>query len=113
MAAIPADAVLARLRERIDSCDEQIVRILARRIDLCREIAELKSVHRLPVMQPDRVAQVRDRYRWLAGETGIDADFAVAIYNAVLAECCRVEQAMVGAALPRPSVDRVIPTAGR
>jgi methylmalonyl-CoA epimerase len=87
---------LASFRERIDRVDEQLLSVLAERIGICREVAEHKRQHSIPMMQPDRVAAVQGRWAELAAERGLDADFARSLARAVVAEGCRVEDAIMG-----------------
>lgn len=86
---------LALLRARIDRVDEQLLSALAERTAICREVAELKAEQGIPMMQPDRVAAVEDRWAQLAAERGLDADFARSLARAVVAESCRVEGVML------------------
>jgi chorismate mutase-like protein len=86
---------LASFRERIDRVDEQLLSALAERIAICREVAEHKRDHGIPMMQPERVAAVRDRWAELAAERGLDADFARSLAGAVVGEGCRVEDELM------------------
>lgn len=88
---------LASFRERIDRVDEQLVSALAERAAICREVAEHKREHGIPMMQPDRVAAVEERWAALAAERGLDADFARTLAREVVAESCRIEGAMMSA----------------
>ncbi|HZV73803.1 MAG TPA: chorismate mutase family protein [Conexibacter sp.] len=89
-------AALASFRERIDRVDEQLLGALAERIAICREVAEYKRDCGIPMMQPDRVAAVEERWAELAAERGLDADFARSLASAVIGEGCRVEDAIIG-----------------
>jgi methylmalonyl-CoA epimerase len=89
-----ADA-LASFRERIDRVDERLLSALAERTAICREVAEHKREHDIPMMQPDRVAAVEARWAELAAARGLDADFARSLARAVVAESCRVEGTML------------------
>lgn len=88
-------SALAELRERIDRVDEQLLGALAERIAICREVAEHKRAHGIAMMQPERVAAVEQRWAALAGERGLDATFARAVARALVAEGCRVEDAII------------------
>jgi len=88
---------LAAFRERIDRVDEQLLSALAERTAICREVAEHKRAHDIPMMQPDRVAAVEARWAELAAERGLDEDFARSLARAVVAESCRVEGVMLSA----------------
>src|SRR5215213_2396913 len=88
-------SALAEFRERIDRVDEQLLSALAERTAICREVAEHKREHDIPMMQPDRVAAVEARWAELAAERGLDEDFARSLARAVVAESCRVEGTML------------------
>lgn len=88
-------SALASFRERIDRVDEQLLSALAERTAICREVAEHKREHDIPMMQPDRVAAVEARWAELAGARGLDEDFARSLARAVVAENCRIEGAMM------------------
>ena len=84
-------SALASFRERIDRVDEQLLSALARRIAICREVAEHKRAQEIPMMQPERVAAVERRWAALAAEHGLDERFARSLSRAVVGEGCRVE----------------------
>ena len=54
---------LDHFRRRLDELDDQIAQLLGERFSICRQIACHKREHGVPMMQPDRVAEVRARYR--------------------------------------------------
>ncbi|HMJ03296.1 MAG TPA: VOC family protein, partial [Conexibacter sp.] len=68
---------------------------LAERVAVCREVAEHKRAEGIPMMQPDRVALVEDRWAELARARGIDEEFARQLCRAVIEEGCRVEDAII------------------
>ena len=54
---------LTDLRNEIDSIDEDILKLFLKRMDVCRQVADYKREHSLPVMQGGREAQVIERIR--------------------------------------------------
>jgi chorismate mutase-like protein len=96
------ETALASFRERIDRVDEQLLSLLAERVAICREVAEHKRDHGIPMMQPDRVAAVEQRWADLAAERGLDERFARTLARAAVGEGCRVEDAIMGSANGRP-----------
>jgi isochorismate pyruvate lyase len=76
-------SALADIRAAIDELDGEIVRLLARREDLVRRAAPLKS-DRAAVRAPERVAQVVARVRALAGEAHADPDLIERIYRGMI-----------------------------
>ena len=76
-------ATLAEIRSRIDELDRELVGLLARREELVRQAAPLKSDAQA-VRAPDRVAQVVARVRRLASEAGADPDLIERIYRGMI-----------------------------
>lgn len=99
---------LAPFRRRLDALDAEIVRLLGQRFEVCREIALFKREHDIPMMQPERVAQVRARYRSRGAEANLPADFTSALFDLLIAATCRMEDELIDAAShdaakPRPA----------
>ncbi|MGC4847441.1 chorismate mutase [Micromonospora sp. DT15] len=74
---------LTAIRARIDELDRDLVGLLARREELVRQAAPLKSDAQA-VRAPDRVAQVVARVRTLASEAGADPDLIERIYRGMI-----------------------------
>ena len=84
---------LPQLREKIDQIDAAIVALLAQRMEVCREVAEVKAGSSTAVIQPQRVREVLTTRRQWAINSGVDADFAEQIFRTLLAETHRIEVA--------------------
>lgn len=67
--ANPADE-LARLRDRIEEADREIVRIVARRVELARQVGAVKHAAGLSALDPAREAAVIRRVSEVAREEG-------------------------------------------
>ncbi len=91
---------LAPFRRRLDELDERIVRLLGARFDVCREVADYKRAHAVPMMQSDRVAAVRGRYRGLGREAKLPADFTEELFELLIAATCRLEDELMDAPAP-------------
>ena len=61
---------LEPFRKRLDWIDDELTRLFSARFAVCREIALYKSAHEIPMMQPERVEQVRTRYLARGAELG-------------------------------------------
>ena len=84
-------ADLSELRVQIDDCDRDLLRVLARRFELCRDVASLKGEAQTQVLQPARVRDVlTSRTAW-AEELGVDAEFAELLFRSLLSETHRLE----------------------
>jgi len=86
---------LARFRERLDPIDEEIARLLGERFQICREVAEYKSKHGIPMMQPERVAEVRARYLARGADANLPADFTGDLFELLIAATCRLEDELM------------------
>lgn len=91
--AEPTAADLGALRNRIDQLDAALIAIVAERLAVCREVAEVKQTIDTPVIQPARVRDVVTSRRQQAIEAGVDADFAEQLFRVLLTETHRIEVA--------------------
>jgi 4-amino-4-deoxychorismate mutase len=92
---------LDRFRAEIDRLDKEIVRVLASRLTLCREVAEFKKQYGIPMMQPERVARVLDNACALGERSGLDPAFMRNLYREIIDYACQLEDEIIGR--PRPS----------
>jgi chorismate mutase-like protein len=84
-------------RRRLDQLDDEIARRLGERFDICREIALFKSAEGIPMMQPDRVAEVRARYLARGAEAGLPPDFSADLFELLIAATCKAEDELMEA----------------
>ena len=84
---------LDALRSRIDQLDATLIAIVAERLAVCREVAELKEGSDTPVLQPARVRDVVINRRQQAIEAGVDPDFVEQLFRVLLTETHRIEVA--------------------
>src|ERR1700683_541148 len=81
-------------RERIDSIDQQIVKLLNERAQVVREVGLIKKQFHAPVSAPGREEQVLRRAAGQA-RAPLTAPAVEAIYRAILHEMSAMEQAEV------------------
>jgi 4-amino-4-deoxychorismate mutase len=86
---------LEPFRRRLDAIDDEIARLLGERFDICREVAVHKSEHEIPMMQPDRVREVRARYLARGTEAGLPEDFVADLFDLLIAATCRAEDELM------------------
>jgi 4-amino-4-deoxychorismate mutase len=89
------DNGLGAFRERLDPIDEEIARLLGERFQICREVAAYKSAHGIPMMQPERVAEVRARYLARGADANLPADFTGDLFELLIAATCRLEDELM------------------
>lgn len=86
---------LGRFREQLDRIDEEIARLLGERFEICREVARHKSARRIPMMQPERVAEVRSRYLARGANADLPADFTADLFELLIGATCRLEDELM------------------
>jgi 4-amino-4-deoxychorismate mutase len=82
-------------RRRLDELDDGIARLLGERFEVCREIARYKRAEEIPMMQPERVAQVRARYLERGAEAGLPAEFSADLFELLIAATCKEEDELM------------------
>lgn len=91
-----AEGRLRLLRGRIDRLDDQLLRLLAARLDVCGEIARVKAQSNLAVFQPKRWDALLQQRMAEAGELGLEKDFVKEIFEKIHAESVRVQKTLIG-----------------
>jgi 4-amino-4-deoxychorismate mutase len=90
-----SDNGLGEFRERLDPIDEEIARLLGERFEICREVAAYKSEHGIPMMQPERVAEVRARYLARGAAVDLPEDFIAALFELLIGATCKLEDELM------------------
>ncbi|TQF68326.1 chorismate mutase family protein [Rhodococcus spelaei] len=91
---------LESLREELDRIDGQLLDSVRDRIDVCARIAVVKRRSAIPMMQPRRVGAVHEHARSYAQRHDLSVDFLRNLYDLLIAETCRVEDAIIDAVEP-------------
>ncbi|HEX5984006.1 MAG TPA: chorismate mutase [Solirubrobacterales bacterium] len=86
---------LQPFRDRLDVIDDEIARLLGERLQICREVAVYKSAHGIPMMQPDRVKVVRERYLARGAEHELPREFSSDLFDLLIATTCRLEDELM------------------
>ncbi|MDE5749173.1 MAG: chorismate mutase, partial [Duncaniella sp.] len=87
---VPADS-LSLLRDKIDSLDGELLEILAKRMDVSREIGRYKKEHNVPVVQPGRYGDIMASRILAARDRGMSEEFMRAILSAIHEESVRLQ----------------------
>jgi chorismate mutase len=95
-----SDNGLGRFRERLDPIDEEVARLLGERFEICREVARYKSEQGIPMMQPERVAEVRARYLARGADVNLPEDFTAALFELLIGATCKLEDELMDGAAP-------------
>jgi 4-amino-4-deoxychorismate mutase len=99
-----ATSGLEPFRRRLDFLDGEILRLFGDRFEVCREVAHHKREHDIPMMQPERVMEVRERYLSRGAEVELPVDFTPALFELMIEATCRMEDELM--AEPAASSER-------
>jgi 4-amino-4-deoxychorismate mutase len=86
---------LEPFRRRLDALDSEIARLLGERFEICREVAHHKRTHDIPMMQPERVIEVRERYLERGGEVNLPPEFTAALFELLIGATCKLEDELI------------------
>ncbi|KST68520.1 chorismate mutase [Mastigocoleus testarum] len=86
---------LDNCRQRINILDIQIIEILGARFKVCRRIAHFKKEQGIPMMQPGRVEEVKQRCMELGLQYGLQKEFVAELYSLIIKESCRIEDEII------------------
>jgi len=89
---------LEEFRARLNVIDEELVKQLGERIQICREVAHYKRENDVPMMQSTRVEMVKERSASLAVNHNLDPDFVRNLCAMIIRETCRIENEIIDAA---------------
>ena len=82
---------IKQLRKRIDDVDEQILRSLSQRAEICRSIGSVKEKHGFPIQDFPRENDVYVHIRERAAELGLDPNHVEAIYRKIVNMCSAIQ----------------------
>lgn len=83
---------LDELRKKIDQADEEILRLLAKRMALIPGITDYKRKNSLPLRQPEREQELITRKKELAKELGLSQKFVEKLFRIIIEESLRLEE---------------------
>jgi chorismate mutase len=83
---------LGHLRERVDSLDEQIIRCISERVQICKNIGALKKKKAIPVKDSAREKQVYAHISELADAFSLDTMQVEGIYRQIVNMCSSVQE---------------------
>ncbi|MHC1586393.1 MAG: chorismate mutase [Candidatus Hecatellaceae archaeon] len=83
---------LAKLRSRISEIDREIVKLLAQRISVVPEIAEIKREMGLPLVDKQREVEVLEKVSSWAEEFKVNPAYVRCVYKAIIECTTRLEK---------------------
>lgn len=80
---------LSMLRRQIDSLDNELLNVLARRMEVCREIGQYKKEHKMTVVQAGRLDSIMNSRCSAAADLGMAPEFMRQVLSAIHEESVR------------------------
>lgn len=93
---------LEGLRAEIDRIDDEIVDLLGQRFAVLRDVAAYKRPRDIPVVIPERIAEVVERCVERGDKLGLDTQMLRDIYHRIIDEACRLEASVMAEPQHRP-----------
>jgi len=82
---------LAFLRSKIDELDDELVNLLAKRLDVIKDIGQYKRQNNLTILQLERYNEIVQRTEALANILGVDKQYVSSIFEQIHQESIRVQ----------------------
>lgn len=89
-APAPAESLM-QLRRQIDQLDNELIEVLAKRMNISREIGAYKRDHNMPVVQPNRYGDIINTRVLAAKSMGIGEEFMRSVLSAIHEESVRLQ----------------------
>jgi len=82
-------------RQEINDIDKNICNLLSERMNLSKQIAEIKIAKDMTVFQPNRWQEVMDKIISISKEQGLNKEFIKEIYNVIHQESIKIQENIV------------------
>lgn len=86
---------LSALRAKIDSLDNQLIKILAERMKVCQAVGEYKKRHHVAVVQRNRFEEIMERLCKQGQAEGLTESFVKEIMNDIHKESVRQQNELL------------------
>ncbi len=86
---------LDTLREQINSIDNELIKLIAKRMSIASEIGLFKKEHNITILQPERWKEIKDLQTETATEVGLSIKFIVKYLEAIHQESIRHQTAVM------------------
>lgn len=103
---------LKSLRDKIDSVDQQLIDLLAKRLELVAEVGKVKSKHGFPIYAPDREAKMLTKRRLEAELKKVPGDLIEDVLRRIMRESYSSERD-TGFKMVQPDLGDVVVVGGR
>ena len=103
---------LAELRAQIDSLDEELLQLLAKRLNVVHKIGEVKQQHGVPIYVPQRESEMLQKKREAATKLGLSPNLIEDILRRIMRESY-VSENQFGFKTMNPQIRKIVIVGGR
>ena len=103
---------LAELRAQIDQLDQELLQLLAKRLEVVHKVGEVKQQHGLPIYVPQRESEMLQRKREAAEQLGLSPDLIEDILRRIMRESY-VSENRFGFKTVNPAIRKIVIVGGR
>ena len=93
--AVADNACFQTYREHIDEIDRELMRLLSKRMEIAREIGELKREKGMMVFQPLRYNEIMERYVKFCADGKLEVDVLREIFEIIHSESIRQQLSVI------------------
>lgn len=86
------DAALKVQRQKIDSLDNQLLKIIGLREQIVKEVGIYKAKNNIPPLQAARFQQILEKNIEIGKQMGLSREFITELMNAIHKESLRIEE---------------------
>ena len=86
------ESSLTKLRQDVFECDQQILLLIAKRLDITRQIGQLKQQLQQPIKNPAVETKIKQHYAKLAHQYGICPKLALRLHRLLLRESRKAQR---------------------
>ena len=83
---------MQNIRNQINDIDNQIIKLLSGRMDLVKELGQIKQSSGAEVQDKIRETEIRTRLKELAEKEGLDPDFVDHLYTHIFIESRGIQE---------------------
>ena len=103
---------LAELRAQIDQLDQELLQLLAKRLDVVHKVGEVKQQHGLPIYVPQREIEMLQRKREVAEQLRLSPDLIEDILRRIMRESY-VSENRFGFKTVNPDIRKIVIVGGQ
>jgi chorismate mutase len=84
---------IKEIREKIDKFDEEITILIAKRLEISKDVAEYKKINNLPIRNLEREKEVIEKMHIKLKSLGIeDKEFAKKIFQTIIDKSASIQE---------------------